>query len=242
MGKKAKPGDPEDLADAEQGDKWDPGALDPEPRVVVSVVPGKRTAEKVEKRVHACQPRTGSRPRTLLTSEEYPAYPPALLTASGQEVVPPRTGKPGRPTAPYTVAPPELQDATVHKTREKGRVVAVDFRVICGTVGGVMAARAQSVLSKAITPAFSERQNGTHRNRHARKVRQSSCFSQNWDVHEAVTYFTLSSSNCCWSVRTLRVRDADGRWRQRTPAMAAGLTDHIWTLSEWLTFPGVQRK
>ena len=31
-------------------------------------------------------------------------------------------------------------------------------------------------------------------------------------------------------------------WQQRTPAMAAGLSDHIWPLSEWLTFPGVQRK
>jgi len=25
-----------------------------------------------------------------------------------------------------------------------------------------------------------------------------------------------------------------------TPAMAAGLTDHIWSLHEWLTYPAVQ--
>src|SRR5918996_1181814 len=242
VGKKEKHCDPEDLADAEQGDNWDHVALDPEHRLVVSVVPGKRTAENVEKLVHDFKTRTGSRPMNLMTSDEYPAYKPAILNAYGQEVVPPRTGKPGRPKAPYKVAPLELQYATVHKTREKGRVVKVDFRVVFGTVVGVMAALAQSVVSRAINTAFIERQNGTDRNRNARKVRKSYCFSKNWDVHEAVTYFTLYSYNFCWSIRTLRVRDADGRWRQRTPAMAAGLADHIWTLSEWLTFPGVQRK
>ena len=123
-----------------------------------------------------------------------------------------------------------------------GRVVTVDFRAIFGTMAGVMAALAQSIVSKAINTAFVERHNGSDRNRNARKGRKSSCFSKNWAVHEAVTYFTMYSYNFCWPVRTLRVREANGHWQQRTPAMAAGLSDHIWPLSEWLTFPGVQRK
>jgi len=45
----------------------------------------------------------------------------------------------------------------------------------------------------------------------------------------------------CWPVETLRERDADGRWRPITPAMAAGLTNHVWSLAEWLAFPAVQR-
>ncbi len=140
------------------------------------------------------------------------------------------------------MAPPELQYATVHKTREKGRVVKVDFRVVFGPVLGVMAALAQAGVSTALNPAFVERHTGTDRNRNARKVHKSYCFSKNRDVHEALTYCTLYSSNFCWPVRTLRVRDAEGHWQQRTPAMAAGLSDHIWTLFEWLTVPGVQRK
>jgi len=242
VGKKDKHCDPTDPADAKQGDNWDHVALDPEHRLVVSVVPGKRTAKNVEKLVQDCKHRTAGRSMNLITSDEYPAYPPAILNAYGTEVVPPRTGKPGRPKAPYKVAPPELRYATVHKTREKGRVVQVDFRVVFGTAVAVLAALAQSLVSKAINTAFIERQNGTDRNRNARKVRKSYCFSKNWDVHEAVTYFTMYSYNFCWPVRTLRVREADGHWRQRTPAMAAGLSDHIWTLTEWLTFPGVQRK
>ena len=242
VGKKAKHCDPTDPADAKQGDNWDHVALDPEHRLVVSVVPGKRTANNVEKLVQDFKHRTAGRSMNLITSDEYPAYKPAILDAYGTAVVPPRTGKPGRPKAPYKVVPPELHYATVPKTREKGRVVKVDFRVVCGTAVAVLAALAQSLVSKAINTAFIERQNGTDRNRNARKVRKSYCFSKNWDVHEAMTYFTMYSYNFCWPVRTLREKDAEGRWRQRTPAMAAGLSDHIWTLSEWLTFPGVQRK
>lgn len=53
-----------------------------------------------------------------------------------------------------------------------------------------------------------------------------------------------TSYNFCWPVRTLRVKGEGGRWRKRTPAMAAGLADHVWSLSEWVTYPArpVQRK
>ncbi len=210
VGKKEKHCDPEEPADAKQGDNWDHIALDPEHCLVVSVVPGKRSAENVEKVVQDFKARPGGRPMNLSTSDEYPAYKAAILNAYGTEMVPPHTGKPGRPQAPYKVAPPELQYATVHKTREKGRVVKVDFRVVFGTVLGVMAALAQSVVSTAINTTFVERHNGTDRNRNARKGRKSYCFSKNWDVHEALTYFTLYSYNFCWPVRTLRVRDAEG--------------------------------
>ena len=44
-----------------------------------------------------------------------------------------------------------------------------------------------------------------------------------------------------WLVRTLREREGEGRWRQRTPAIVAGLADHVWSLEEWLTLPGIQR-
>ncbi len=54
-----------------------------------------------------------------------------------------------------------------------------------------------------------------------------------------MTYFTLYSYNFCWAVRTLRERREDGSRRHRTPAMAAGLAQHVWSLREWLTFPAV---
>lgn len=242
MGKKEKHCDPDDPADAQQGDNWDHLALDPEHRLVVSVVPGKRTAQKVEMLVEDFKQRTAGKPMNLITSDEYAAYKGAILKAYGQKVVPPRTGKPGRPKAPYYVPSPELRYATVHKTRERGRVVNVAFQVVFGTLAAVVAALGLSRVSNKINTAFVERQNGTDRNRNARKVRKTYCFSKDWQVHDAVTYFTLYSYNFCWPVRTLRVRGPDGHWQKRSAAMVAGLADHVWSLHEWLTFPAVQRK
>jgi hypothetical protein len=55
-------------------------------------------------------------------------------------------------------------------------------------------------------------------------------------MHDAATYFVSTSYNFCWPVRTLRVEDDEG-WQARTPAMAAGLADHVWSLREWLIYP-----
>jgi hypothetical protein len=41
-------------------------------------------------------------------------------------------------------------------------------------------------------------------------------------------------------VRTLARRDEEGRRVERSPAMAAGLMDHVWSMSEWLSRPAVQ--
>ena len=242
MGKKEKNCDPADPDDAQQGDNWDHVAFDPEHRLVVSVVPGKRTSESVRTLVQDFKKRTQGRIMNLITTDEYAVYETEILEAYGEIVVPPRTGKPGRPAQPYKAPPKELKYATVHKIREKGRVVKVEQRVIFGTVVAVLMALAASLVSTVINTAFVERHNGTDRNRNGRKVRKTYCFSKDWKVHEAVTYFTMYSYNFCWTVRTLREKGPDNTWIQRTPAMVAGLTDHVWSLSEWLTYPAVQRK
>ena len=73
------------------------------------------------------------------------------------------------------------------------------------------------------------------------KVRKTCCFSKDWQVHEAMTCFTRYSYNFCWPVRTLRVKVGRKRYRQRTPARAAGLTVNVWTIREWATYPAVRR-
>ena len=57
--------------------------------------------------------------RELITTDEYSAYEGAILEAFGTEVVPPRTGKPGRPRKAFKVAPAELHYATVHKAQKR---------------------------------------------------------------------------------------------------------------------------
>lgn len=228
--------------DTHRGDCWDHVAFDPENRLVVSLVVGKRTAEAVAELVGDFHRRTGGRVMRLMTSDEYPAYADAIRATYGTTVVPPRTGRPGRPRKPYTVLPPEVAYATVHKHRENNRVVRVSTRVVFGTLAAVVLALLASAVSWVVNTSFVERHNGTDRNRCSRKTRKTYGFSKNWDVHVAATRFSHFSYNFCWSVRTLRVRGEDGRWQERTPAMAAGLTDHVWTLREWLAYPAVQRR
>ena len=217
-------------------------ALDAEHRLVVSVVVGKRSAEHVGLLVEDFRQRTEGRLMNLMTSDENPAYAEAILESYGQEYQPRRRGGRGQRPAPRKRPPKGLKYATVHKTREKGRVVQVEPRVVYGTVAAVLAALAVSLVSDVVNTVFIERSNGSDRHRNSRKVRKTYRFSKDWEVHEAVTYFTLFSANFCCPVRTLRERDKKGRWQQRTPAMAAGLTDHVWPIAEWLSYPSVQRK
>ncbi len=229
--KKQKHCAPDDEADLFKGDQWDHVAFDPDSRLVLSVVVGKRIAENAVLLLEDVKGRLGGAAPEEITSDEYPAYAEAVLAVFGQEVVPPRTGKPGRPAGPRVVPPEGLRYATVHKTRARGRIVAVASRVVLGELPG----------GEGVSTSYLERQNATDRHRNARKGRKTYRFSKDWDVHAAATAFTMYSYNFCWPVRTLRQRTDGERWQHRTPAMAAGLTDHVWSLEEWVTLPAVQR-
>lgn len=60
--------------------------MDPEHRLLVSVVPGKRTAANTERLVNDFKERTGDRSMNLITSDEYAPYKTAILKAYGEEV------------------------------------------------------------------------------------------------------------------------------------------------------------
>lgn len=76
-------------------------------------------------------------------------------------------------------------------------------------------------LDQAST-AYIERQNGTMRHRVGRIRRLSYAFSRKLEHHKAAVALGYTAYNFCHVVRTLRV----------TPAMQAGLTDHVWDLAE----------
>jgi hypothetical protein len=75
------------------------------------------------------------------------------------------------------------------------------------------------------------------RGQNSRKTRKTYCFSKEWGVHNAAGYFIGFGYDFCRPVRTLDVKGADDRIEKRTPAIAAGLADHVWTTGEWITFP-----
>jgi IS1 family transposase len=216
------------------GDCWDHVALDAQSRLVLSVVVGKRTEANACQVAHELRERTDGRPLNLITTDEYPAYASAIAAVYAE----PAPAGEATPDAPRL--PDWLVYATVHKTREDNRVVKVEARLVYGTVLTLAAALVWAVLG-CVSTVFIERSNGTDRGRNSRKARKTYRFSKDWDVHRAMTYFTLYSANYCWAIGTLREEVAPRRYRQRTAAMATGLTDHVWTLKEWLLFPSTER-
>jgi hypothetical protein len=240
VSKKQKNCNPLDPADDHKGDWWDHVAFDPEHKLVLAVVPGARVRENVEEVVAEVKDRLGDRVPALMTSDEYAVYETVIETTFSESVAQTPTGPGRRPLRPQRQLAPGLTYATVHKERENDRVVAVHRKVVLGSQQAAERALEASVCSRTINTAFVERQHATDRGRNARKARKTYRFSKDWRVHESMTYFTLYSYNFCWGVRTLRSRAEDGRWQRRSPAVAAGLATHVWSLREWLTFPAVQ--
>ncbi len=222
--------DPDDPADDNRGDWWDHTAYDPEHRLVLCVVPGARGAEEAEAVVADVKERTEGRTLRLMTSDDYPAYETAIEQAYGEDVT---TTPSGRPSG----------DGEKGCRSDRGLWSRPWWRSWRHLRGDPIVARgpwAARWVSRRVNVSFLERYNATDRHKNARKVRKTYTFSKDWRVHESMTYFTMYSYNFCWAVRTLAYRDEDGRVRKRSPAMAAGLADHVWTMREWITMPSVQ--
>lgn len=237
VGKKEKTVDPNDPADEGKGDVWDHTAIDAESRLLLTIVPGPRTAENCEKVVKEVQERTGGKTDLLFTSDEHAPYESAIKKVYGEEKPKPKKPGPGRPPKPVIVIPQDICYATVRKTRKEGRVVHVVRKLIFGTIALLAAFLMRSAVSNTINTSFVERNNGTDRGQNARKRRKTYCFSKDLEVHLSVSYFVAYGYNFMWPVRTLELKSTDGGKVRRTPAMAAGLTDHVWSLKEWCTFP-----
>jgi IS1 family transposase len=219
------------------GENWDHVAIDPEHRLVLAIIPGKRTAENTVKIIEEVKARTGGRTDLFITTDEYPSYQVAIKEVYGVLVTTPPTGKRGRPAGPQIQMPSDLCYATVRKERENFRVVKVNRTIVFGDENLLEERLAQSKASSKINTSFVERNNGTDRGRNSRKRRKTYCFSKDWNTHNASSLFVGLSYNYCWPVRTLQIKNESEVSTKRTPAMAAGLANHVWHISEWMTYP-----
>jgi IS1 family transposase len=167
---KQKNCDPTDPADDHHGDYWDFVAYDPEHRLVLAVIPGARTEENGAAIVEEVAGRLGGASPELMTSDENPVYETAIRDTFGEPV--PAERKPGRPrVVPERRVPEGVVDATVHKHRQNGRVVAVEPRSVFGSEEELEEALGESCASSVVNTSFIERQNATDRHRNARKIR-----------------------------------------------------------------------
>jgi transposase-like protein len=136
----------------------------------------------------------------------------------------------GRRGAPRKVAWPELCIGQVVKQYAGKRVVGVRRRLLQGRSVTAERLMAQTPGCLVLNTAYIERLNGTFRARLAPLARRTHHLVHRKEVLHAGMYLVGALYNFC----TFHASLALAMGEQRTPAMAAGLTDHCWSVSELL--------
>lgn len=222
----------------EFGDSWVWCAFEPRLKVLVSFLVGKHTIKDAEKFLKDVKERSdGNIP--LFTSDELPLYSEVIVKTFGKEVPKDYKGRGRRPTKKTWVPDPNLDYAQVIKTREKGRVVSIETKVIFGDPKRIAWKIANSPVSNSINTSFVERSNGTLRQDCSRLSRKTFAYSKRPEMLEAHLYLLSAYYHFCRPHFGLRQRLISGRrkWRKVTPAMAAGATEHCWSVKELLAHP-----
>lgn len=147
---------------------------------------------------------------------------------------------PGRRGRPRLVLAAGFPLGQVVKQYAQRRVVSVRQRVVEGTAAGIAAVLAATGTGQGIHTAYIERFNATMRSALAPWVRRGRAIAHKVDTLEAGMYLVGCAYNFCWahaSLRQVAPAGSERKWHERTPAMAAGLTDHPWSLDELLRYP-----
>lgn len=219
----------------EYGRHWIWGSLDPESKLIINFFLGQRTLEDCRIFIDDLISRIRTKP--LFTSDELAHYATVLLERFSHLEEQPKTGKRGRPRNPKVVVDPDLNYATVHKTRENGKIVKVDRKVVFGDPKQIEKIIELSPVSKKINTSFIERANLTLRNQNKKLARKTLCFAKRKKSLEAQTNITVAHYNFSRPHRSLTRNGPDGKRIKRTPAMAANLIDHVWPIGEILAYP-----
>lgn len=171
-------------------------------------------------------------------SDGLSSYLPALVACYHQLKAFARTGKPGRPRKPILEPHPDLVYGQVIKHKVKGRLKALQYRIVCGTTRFAR-------LALTISTSLLERLNLTLRQHLAPLGRKSWSFCKERQQLRRRVVFFQAFYNFARPHLSLRLplpepaQSSSGmilpKWSQRTPGMAAGLTDHVWTFRELLT-------
>lgn len=205
--------------------------MEAESKLVVSLIVGKRTYEHTLALVKDAKERLRKNHLPAIFSDAFASYESALLEVFGRRY--PAKGKGRLPVLRWRQG---LAYGQVKKVYKGGRVDRVEVRAVYGK------ARLEHVLYllgyKQINTSVVERHNGTSRLRNQRQVRKTLAFSKTYRYHRWMSWLSVGLYNFCRAHHSLRIKESD-RVIHRSPAMAAGLTDHIWTIREWLLKPAL---
>jgi transposase-like protein len=167
----------------------------------------------------------------LICVDGLPSYVGASWRAFREKVM---TGKRGRP--PYRL-PEGIWLAQVIKSYSGRRLSEVARRVLWGTTEQVLGQMEKTGTGQEINTSYIERLNATSRACLAGLTRRGRRLAKCEEGLSAGMYLVGCVYNFCKPHRSLRVRQEAGkRWRQRTPAMAAGWADRVWSIRDLLSF------
>ncbi len=227
------------------GDAWVWVAFAPVWRLVLAFVIGKRNQDSANLLLDRVVCVTDDH-IPFFTSDQLPEYRTALLHAYGAWYQPQRQGSRGRHPKPRRKPLPSLLYAQVVKKHRRGRVVEVDTKVVFGDSHAITARLAASPVSRIINTSFVERDNLTQRQSNRRLTRRTNGYSKEITWFEKQLWVSLAYYHLVLPHHSLRQRlstpqptrgtGSPRRWRPVTPAMAAGITDHMWTTNELLSF------
>ena len=192
---------------------------DRDSRFVVACATGPVSEGLIERAVSTTVERTHQRPLSWL-SDGWQSYRSILVRAYRQPVL---TGKRGRPA--LVVLETVALTQTVKHRDEHGRLLSVEIR---------------AALGAEIKPAGTvhvERLNGALRDRLNALTRKTHAFAKRDATWDALVGLQLFDHNFHRAHQALRLPGGDGvrRYHHRSPAMALGLTDHLWSFKELLT-------
>jgi IS1 family transposase len=218
--------------------RWVWVALDPESKLLLAIDVGERTLAMAQRLVHHVAQVLAPDCAPLFLTDGFREYLTALLTHYGQWVQPPRHQAQGPAPKPRWMPLPALLYAQVVKTVRRRRLVRVRHRVVFGTLEAV-----QQVLAACgwqINTAFVERFNLSLRQHVAAIGRRVSTLCKGEDglgqqlaLYHVYYNFVLPHTSLRQPVPQPVPTHGTGsatQWRPQTPAMAAGLTDHVWSL------------
>jgi hypothetical protein len=118
------------------------------------------------------------------------------------------------------------------KQRENGRVIGMKAKIIYGDEREVVELLGQST-------SYVERTNLTSRHMNGRLVRKTLGYSKELEMLKASSIWEDAVYNLARALKSLRIESSpeagNQHWKKRSPAMAAGLTDHIWQIEELLS-------
>jgi hypothetical protein len=163
-----------------------------------------------------------------LISDGWGGIDDALIEVYG--LVPEYSGR-GRPPTRKQAQPGWQYLQMVKQRDEHGRFQGVKLRVIFGKKSELLALLGRST-------AYIERSQLTSRLFNGRQVRKTLAFSKELTAYQAAAIWEDSYYNLVRSHKSLRLPIRGPwpkKWQPRTPAVAAHLTDHIWTVKELLT-------